>query len=509
MVLQEFLRRNRIMNTKHKGHLLSRAPGLFCAGLLALFLVTACDNPMDNNDQSAQDTPLSQDSVPDPPSDPPPLVSTVTFDNNGGTTEAEPREISLTWPDNTVELPVPPSRDDGLFFRGWNTKADGSGTKFTAGTEVSESITVYARWGAPFETMVTDVAEVADWLSAQSGGAKASPVNLVLDIDLGDMADGSPWYALLDALVKADKYVALDLSDCTMSGADENGTVFYPNYAYKGPTSMIATYTGGGKAYIVELTLPLSAKKIYGGWREAYTMTPIPAFVGFNNLAKIRGDNVEEAYAGPGAGHSTSAMFYGLSSLREARFEKLTKASYFFRNCTNLESVYCPSLTTIGYATFYGCKKLTSFNFSKVQKIEKSAFGGTGLVTLDLSQSTVTKIPGEDGSSNASFGTAIPAAAFKNCSNLETIVFPACFTNIGNYTYLAHPELLGGQTFAGCTKIREVTFLGDPANIDWLENGPPYATGLDDNLIKAALSGATPHDRIGTYVNTGTDWSKQ
>jgi hypothetical protein len=501
------------MNTKHKGHLLSRAPGLFCAGLLALFLVAACDNPMDNNDPSAQDAPLSQDPASNPPSDPPSLVSTVTFDKNGGATEAEPREISLTWPDNTVELPLPPSSGDPtLVFRGWNTQADGSGTKFTAGTEVSESITVYARWGAPFETMVTDVADVAAWLSSQSGGAKASPVNLVLDIDLGDMADGSPWYALLDALDEAKKYVALDLSDCTMSGAAENGTVFYPNYAYKGPSSMIATYEGGGKAYIVELTLPLQAKKIYGGWREAYTMTPIPAFVGFNNLAKIRGDNVEEAYAETGAGHSKSAMFYGLSSLREARFEKLTDASNFFQNCTNLESVYCPGLTDIGYATFYNCKKLTSFDFSNVQSIGKSAFGGTGLVTLDLGQSSVTKIPGEGSSSNALFGTAIPNAAFRGCSKLETIVFPACFTDIGNYKdYVKNPlnpPVYGGQTFANCP-IKQVTFLGDPANIDWLENGPPYDTGLDNNLITLALSGATPQDRIGTYVKTGTTWSKQ
>ncbi|MDR1176960.1 MAG: leucine-rich repeat protein [Treponema sp.] len=521
------------MNYKNKEQFLFRASGFFLVCLLAaLFLFAACDSPLDdsqldnnpadsspldnspadNDDPPAQDDP-PQDPPSDPPPDPPPLVYTVTFDKNGGATEAEPSQISVTWPDNTVDLPASPSGSGGLVFRGWNTNADGSGTRFTGGTEISENITVYARWGAPFETMVTDVADVAEWLSSQPGGSNSSsPVNLVLDIDLGDMADGSNWYALLDALDEAGDYVALDLSDCTMSGAAENGTVFYPNYAYKGPTSHIATYpVGGGKKYIVELTLPLTAKKIYGGWQEGYTMTPIPAFINFNNLAKIRGDNIEEAYVGPGSGHDRSAMFYNSPSLKEARFEKLIEASYFFYNCQKLEFVSCPSLAEIGTATFYGCKNLKTFDFSNVQSIERGAFGGSGLVTLDLGQSTVTKIPGTNGHGTVgSVAMNFPMAAFQGCSNLETIIFPACFTNIGNYKFLTYPDLRGGETFNGCSKINKVTFLGDPAAIDWLESGPPYNTGLEEALITLALSGSTPQERIGTYVKNGpSSWSKQ
>jgi hypothetical protein len=443
-------------------------------------------------------------------------VFTVSFDKNGGAAEAEPREISVTWPDNTVDLPVPPSPGDAsLVFRGWNTSADGSGTRFPGGTEIRESITVYARWGPPVgDGMITDVAGVAEWLSAQSGGSSpSSPINLVLDIDLGDMADGSAWYALLDALDEAKVYVALDLSDCAMTGTFENGTVFRPNYAYPGPSSQIETYTGGGKAYIVELTLPLRAKKIYGGWQEGYTMTAIPAFRKFNNLAKIQGDNIEEGYVGTGLGHNKSAMFYGLSSLKEARFEKLTKASEFFRDCRNLEFVSCPSLTKIGYAMFYGCKSLKTFDFSHVKSFEKSAFGGSGLVRLDLSLSTVTEIPGEDSATSVgSFGNFIPAPAFQGCSSLETIIFPACITNIGKFTnYLkkpSDPPEEGGKAFNGCTKIKQVTFLGDPAAISWRKGAPPYDTGLDEALIELALSGSTPQERIGTYVKNGT-WSKQ
>jgi hypothetical protein len=498
------------MNSKNKRYPLFKAAGFFLTGLFAaLFL--ACNNPVDLGGPPAQNDPLPQT----PPSGPPSLVSTVTFDKNGGTTEAEPSQIDVTWPDNTIDLPEPPlpPAEGGLVFRGWNTKADGSGTRFTAATEISKDLTVYARWGAPFETMVTDVAEIADYLDSQSGGTKIDPVPLVLDIDLGNMADGSPWYALLDALKEADKYVALDLSDCTMTGAAEDGTVFRPNYAYRGPSSILDTYPGtGGKQYIVELTLPLRAKKIFGGWLEGYTFTPIPAFRYFSSLAKIRGDNIEAAYQE--TGFSKNAIFSGSSSLKEAHFEKLTVAPRFFEHCTKLESVHCPSLADIGHATFYGCTSLKTFDFSNVQKIGYSAFGGcSSLKVLDLGQSAVTKIPGETGAGVGMTTTALPMAAFQGCSSLETIVFPAGFTDIGTFKDVlekpSDPPLRGGKTFNGCTKIKEVTFLGDPAAIVLAPDGPPYETGLDDALITCALSGSTPEERIGTYVKSGSSWSKQ
>jgi hypothetical protein len=422
------------------------------------------------------------------------LTHTVTFDKNGGTADAEPRQISVTWPAITVDLPTPPSRDDGLVFKGWNTEADGSGAQFTAGTEIRESITVYALWGTPLG-MPASVADLAGWLSAQTGGSQASPVNLALNIDLGDMADGSNWHTLLDALDEAKQYVALDLSDCAMTGAAEDGTVFRPNYAVveQGPNggiNRIPTYTGGGKAYIVELTLPLGAKKIFGGW------STVSAFIGFDNLEKIRGDTIEGAYTE--TGFSKTAVFIGLASLKEARFEKLTDSDTFFQECRNLESVYCPSLVSIGLATFYGCANLKTFDFSNVQSIVTRAFAGSGLVTLDLSTSQVTKIPGHRDLSTR-------GGAFNGCSDLETILFPVCLADIGNDKVFKR----GGWPFANCPKIREVSFLGDPADIAWLESGPPYDTGLDDDLITLALSGATPEERTGTYVKNDGVWSKK
>lgn len=72
----------------------------------------------------------------------------VTFDKNGGDTEANPNRKTQERNSNGnhFELPsVQPTRE-GYEFTGWNTKADGTGAAFTVETEVKQSLTVYAQW---------------------------------------------------------------------------------------------------------------------------------------------------------------------------------------------------------------------------------------------------------------------------------------------------------------------------------------------------------------------------
>lgn len=70
---------------------------------------------------------------------------TVTFDKNGGTTEANPRTKAIAHGHSADELPGAPTRN-GYTFGGWNTAADGNGVAFTAETPVIGDITVYAQW---------------------------------------------------------------------------------------------------------------------------------------------------------------------------------------------------------------------------------------------------------------------------------------------------------------------------------------------------------------------------
>lgn len=73
------------------------------------------------------------------------VTYTVTFDKNGGDTDASPVVKEVTASGYIDALPTAPKRT-GYNFKGWNTQADGSGTVFTATTEVTGSMTVYAQW---------------------------------------------------------------------------------------------------------------------------------------------------------------------------------------------------------------------------------------------------------------------------------------------------------------------------------------------------------------------------
>ena len=74
-----------------------------------------------------------------------PQEVTVTFDKNGGDTEADPKQKVVPGGSTVGTLPTAPTRKNYTFL-GWNTAADGSGTEFIATTPVTSDITVYAQW---------------------------------------------------------------------------------------------------------------------------------------------------------------------------------------------------------------------------------------------------------------------------------------------------------------------------------------------------------------------------
>jgi uncharacterized repeat protein (TIGR02543 family) len=78
---------------------------------------------------------------------------TVTFDKNGGDTEADPPTKTVKYPPktNVGALPAAPELADNL-FAGWNTDPDGNGIEFDGSTDVTtlaapdNTLTVYAMW---------------------------------------------------------------------------------------------------------------------------------------------------------------------------------------------------------------------------------------------------------------------------------------------------------------------------------------------------------------------------
>ena len=71
---------------------------------------------------------------------------TVTFKSGNASIEAHPAEMQVIYPATTVGvLPSDPVRS-GYIFSGWYTGSNGTGKLFTANTEVTSDLTVYAKW---------------------------------------------------------------------------------------------------------------------------------------------------------------------------------------------------------------------------------------------------------------------------------------------------------------------------------------------------------------------------
>jgi uncharacterized repeat protein (TIGR02543 family) len=120
----------------------------------------------------------------------------VSFDKNGGVTEASPAAKIVEAPATTVgSLPTPPTNTtaDKTVFQGWYTQNgtdDGNwGAQFLAATKVSADITVYAKWGStePTTCKVTFNAE----------GGTGSPADITVN-------SGSTLGAALPTPVKPD-----------------------------------------------------------------------------------------------------------------------------------------------------------------------------------------------------------------------------------------------------------------------------------------------------------------
>lgn len=90
---------------------------------------------------------------------------TVTFNKNGGDTEANPTTKTASYGGNVGTLPTPPTKT-GYTFNSWNTQADGNGTTFNASTAVTADITVYAKWTINTYTVTFN----------SNGGSAVSPI---------------------------------------------------------------------------------------------------------------------------------------------------------------------------------------------------------------------------------------------------------------------------------------------------------------------------------------------
>jgi len=141
----------------------------------------------------------------------------VYFDSNNtdaGSIDAVPKTKTIIPPAATIDvLPEPPLRSDYI-FSGWNTKADGSGSVFTADTRLGDyltNFTVYAQW-LPF--FFINVSSEAEWNAAVNtinSGSKGGTYTITIlnDISIPGRTSSNFSPANLTVTIKGDKTISL------------------------------------------------------------------------------------------------------------------------------------------------------------------------------------------------------------------------------------------------------------------------------------------------------------
>jgi hypothetical protein len=371
----------------------------------------------------------------------------------------------------------------------------------------------------------TSLAEALAYLSSHSDGSSAdNPVPLKLNINLSSATDG--WGALVVALESRKKYVALDLSACSMSGTEFD--------LYAGAIA--------GKNYIVSLILPDNATSITSSSSTNSTYTSGSGYCNnsYSKLRAVSGANVinigdyaffactalttvsfPEVTSIIGGELSFGGAFSGCTSLTSASFPKATSiGNGAFSGCTSLITVDFPKANTITSGSiqhydgaFSGCTALTSVSFPEATSIGNSAFSGcTSLTTVDFPKAT--SIGG-----GAFYGcialttvsvpetTSIGYWAFRDCTSLTTVSIPKvtsigyeAFANTGTtpltITMGAGAPTVGYRMFYGINDSRNVTVRVPNGAIGYDEEWQEAFKGLGNDDINY---GVTP--TVNEYIN--------
>jgi hypothetical protein len=364
---------------------------------------------------------------------------TITFNRgDGGGTAPQSRTVNAG---TAITLPTQGSMTapSGKFFMGWKA---GGGAMYAAGASytVNGSVTFTAQWTSQ------GIKDVTDSLTAASGGnSAANPVSLTLNLDLA-----SDWVDLLSVIQAAGKYVALDLSACTMTG-----TEFDPGAA------------NTGEKKIVSLVLPDMATYIKGA--SSFTAS---TFKNFTALTSVSGSGITNI---------DDNAFSHCDALRAVNFLKATSiGDYAFLSCEALATVNLPLATYIGFNAFSHCDALVTVSLPSAVTIGNCAF-------LSCDALTTVSLPA---------ATSIREGAFANCEVLTTVSLPAA-TSIGKSAFFASFKLT-------TVNLPEAVTIGESAfyHTALTTVNIPKVTSIGDNAFEYTGSTAALTVTLGSAAPT-------
>ena len=413
----------------------------------------------------------------------------VTYDTNGATSGDAPVDSGIYELLDIATIPGNPGgmEREGYTFYGWNTKADGSGICYPAGSELifltSSDIILYADWYGGFA-----LGECLEWTDE----------------------DGLVW-----------SYQELGNNFCLIYGCRDGES----QYLFTRSSLIIPTYIQGRRVYRVSmqgigsalesLTIPEGVLYIdaFSGCIGLKSVSLPDGLVGigesaFQNCIKLTDPSIpasvlsigKQAFAGcmgitgfnidaanPNYTTSDGVLFdKSMTTLIQCPARKTgdyiipdsvkNLADGAFSNCKLLEIISIPSsVTEIGSSVFQGAESLTGINVTA----DNLNYASDGGVLFDKSLTTLIACPGgKSGTYEVPSGTVeIGLNAFSNCFGLTGVSFPASLTRIRENGFSGSglisidiPESVTGigyAAFADCIGLASVDL---PDNLSSIED---------------------------------------
>jgi len=294
---------------------------------------------------------------------------TVTFNANGGiwndSNDSKIVQVSLN---SIVSIPADEPFRAHSTFEDWYTQKD-NGEPFNFLTPITEDITLYARWSYSGALPLTDISNIEGYLEFLGTGIVIeNPAVLPIQLDFGviggafSYSPNTVWEDLLKAISATNRYIILDIADCTMQG-----TVFHP-------VLMLST----GKDKIVSIVFPNIAASIPNGNGS----NPI-----FRNFPVLT------SFIGTGIVSIGDYAFLNSASLTEVKLPNVEIiGTGAFSNCTSLVHIeLSKNLNSIGAVAFYNCTSLTEITIlsENLETIGSDAFRDcTNLILVNIHTET-------------------------------------------------------------------------------------------------------------------------
>ena len=369
-------------------------------------------------------------------------TNNLIFNGNGSTSGIMPnQEIPAG---ESANLLLNTYEKEGFTFAGWNTMANGSGTRYyngdlyTMGSDAT--YTLYAQWGTPSPGLS---------FSAITGGYEVSKGSCTdVDIIIPSVYNGLPvtrvkssgfssYYNLLSIVIPDS---VTSIGESAFQYCSKLTNIIIPNSVTSIETN---AFSGCGK--MTSVTFAENSHLTTIGLSAFYGCSAITSIVIPDSVTNIEKDAFRNC-----SGLLSVVLPSGITIINDG----------IFHGCSKLQSMVIPEgVTSIGVSSFDSCHILTSISIPEgVTSIGQKAFRNNRALPSIAIPDSVTSIgnnafQGCENLTSMTFGensqlASIGTYAIAYCYSLPTITIPANVTSMGSYVFFNNTNMVSIEVSA-------------------------------------------------------------